>query len=747
FNLQPPDLPAIAKVVRELDGLPLAIELAASRMGILTVQQLQSRLPARFVLLADSKRNPSGPIERQERQRTLEGAIRWSWRLLAERDQLALARCSVFRGGFTLEAAEAVLGPEMPALDILQSLRDRSLLSSAEITELPGENRFSLLNSIREYADHRLSDMGDRALAQSRHTAFFLEHGQKLAAQLEERPDFKALRRLQLEADNLIAVLERALAVPEPTSGSVELSLRTLLSLDPVLQISGPFSRHLEWLDAALKVPVPGQPALWARALLCRAAVHRNEGHLGPSRRDYADALLLSRQTGDRLGEGRAHDGLGMLSVLFGQIPDARDHYDAALDLFRQAGARADEGIVLAHLGTLQRLGGEHARARESYERALAVLRESGDEHSQCKVLTSLSAVYTESGDAETGLALCQQALALAERTGDARAEDMARRHMGDVYMMAGNLEEAEAHYSRCLALMQQTANRRLESMVLGCLSVIRAEQGRYPESLELVTRTIQLFLDSGDRYHAGIFQSFRAGVLATLDRLDESTAAFADAERVLAEIGAHVSIREGELYRAFLDLALARQALRDGDRQKAATHRDEAMRKLASAEAVESSERAVSEASFAASSARARIAIRILRACPWPDLSGSNPGSTAGSSDHAPIEADADGAWFRLAPDAQPVSFARRKNLRRVFARLLELRLSEPGRPLPLQELLEVGWPGERVLPAAAANRVYVALATLRKMGLKAVLISTSSGFFLDPAVLFVVQRGEPKI
>ena len=747
FHLQPPDLPAIATVVRELDGLPLAIELAASRMGILTVQQLQSRLPARFVLLADSKRIPTGPIERQERQRTLEGAIRWSWRLLAERDQQALARCSVFRGGFTLEAAEAVLGPEMSALDILQSLRDRSLLTSTDLTQLPGENRFSLLNSIREYADHRLTEMGDRALAESRHTAFFLEHGQKLAAELEDHPGLKALHRLQLEADNLTAVLLRALATTPPTAETAEIALRTLLSLDPVLQVSGPYSRHLEWLDVALSVPVPGQPSLWARALLCRAAVHRNEGHLGPSRRDLGDALLLSRQTGDLRSEGRAHDGLGLLSVLQGQVPDARDHYDAAQELLRQAGARADQGLVLAHLGTLHRLHGEHAIAKDAYQRALAVLRECGDEHSQCKVLTSLASVLAESGDPEGGLALCHQALALAERSGDTRAEDMARRHIGDLYMMAGELAQAEEHYTRCLTLMQ-AGNRRLEGVVIGCLGVIRAEQGRYAEGLERVTRAVQLFLDASDRYHAGVFQTFRAGVLAALDRVDESIAAFADAERVLGEIGVHVSFGEGELYRAFLDLARARQAMREGDPEKATAHRDEALRKLAGAESNEVDERTPSGSSFASASARARIALRMLRAYPWPKVSadGATP-QLAPREDAAPIEADPEGNWFRTSPTSEPVSFARRKNLRRVFARLLESRLSDPGRALPLQELLEAGWPGERVLPAAAANRVYVALATLRKMGLKDVLRSNDSGYFLDPAVPFVIQRSAPKI
>jgi len=745
FQLSPSDLPAIATVVRELDGLPLAIELAASRMGILTVQQLQARLPARFALLAHAKRGTTDPAvavaSSKERQRTLESAIRWSWRLLAERDQLALARCSVFRGGFTLEAAEAVLGPEMSALDILQSLRDRSLLASADLADLPGENRFSLLNSIREYAAQRLDDTGDRDLAEARHTAYFLDHGQKLAAQLEERHDFRSLRHLHLEADNLTAVLLRALAITPATSESAEIALHTLLALDPVLQVRGPFSRHLEWLDAALQVPVPGQPSLWARALLARAAVHRTEGHLAPSRRDYADALLLSRQVGDRRTEGRAHDGLGMLSVLFGQIPDARDHYDAALELSRDIGARADEGLVLAHLGTLHRIHGEHARAEESYQRALTVLRECGDQHSQCKVLASLASVHIESGDAESALRLCHQALELAERSGDTRAEDMARRHIGDAYMIAGQLKEAEEHYTHCLRLMQQTGHRRLEGLVLACLGVIRTEQARYQEALDLVTRSVQLFLDSGDRYHAGIIQSYGAGLLAALDRVDESSAAFAEAERVLAEIGAHLSIRESQLYQCLLDLALARQSLRDGDRDRGIAYRDEALRKLAAAEAGPD-EHSPFEGSFASSSARARIFLRMLRAYPWPSFS-----DTGQPHEGKPIEADPEGNWFRTSPTAEAVSFARRKNLRRVFARLLDARLADPGKALGVADLLEAGWPGEKVLPNAGANRVYVALATLRKMGLKDVLRSTDNGYFLDPAVPVLVQRSAPKI
>jgi predicted ATPase len=729
FQLTPADLPSIAHVVRELDGMPLAIELAASRMGILTVHQLKTRLPARFELLATTGRHPHGP----DRQHTLENAIHWSWRLLAPREQSALARCSVFRGGFSLEAAEAILGPEMPALDVLQSLRERSLLTSHEPPDLPGESRFSLLHSVREYAARRLEEQGDRALAESRHTAHFLEAGERLAAQLDARPELSTLRRIQLELDNLTAVLQRALLASPPSAASAEIALRTLLVLDPVLTLRGPFGRHVEWLEAALSLPVAGSPSLWARALVCRASVYRTEGKLGNARRDFTDALLLARQVGDRHTEGRAHDGLGALSVLFGQIPDARDHYEAALAIFRDIGARPGEGQVLAHLGTLHRLQGAHAAAADSYERGLRLLRESGDQRSLCKVLLSLSSVAVESGQIDQALSRCHEALQLAQALGDSRAEDMVRRHLGDILLVEGHLDQAEAHYQRSLVLMRQTGNRRLEGLVVGAIGVVRMEQHRFAEALGLFDQAVQLHADSGDRFHAGIFQGLRSAALAGLDRVDESAASFEEAERVLGEIGAHMSIREARLYQAYLDLARARKALREGDREKAVAYRDEALRRLADAEAPAQDQLSPHGAgSFTSASARARIGLRMIRASPWPALAEPPAPPAEGSS----LEADPSGEWFRFPSTAQAVSFARRKNLRRVFARLLEARSAQPGRPLAVPDLLEAGWPGEKVLPEAGANRVYVALATLRKMGLKDVLRSNDSGYFLDPAV-----------
>src|SRR5262249_6752687 len=163
-------------------------------------------------------------------------------------------------------------------------------------------------------------------------------------------------------------------------------------------------------------------------------------------------------------------------------------------------------------------------------------------------------------------------------------------------------------------------------------------------------------FLDSSDRYHAGIFQAFRAGLLATVDRVDESVAAFADADRILGEIGARLSSREGLMYRAFLDLAHARKALQDGDRLQATAHRDEALRKLAAAEANETEalneageagERAPYGGSFASAAARSRIAQRMLRAYPWPKVVDSGSPDTAAARDAPPIEADPEGNWF----------------------------------------------------------------------------------------------------
>ncbi len=246
---------SLEEIVRRLDGLPLAIELAAARVESLGLDALLARLDQPLDLLSRPSRGD------RNKQDTLRGAIAWSWNLLSAEERSALAQCAVFRGGFSVAAAEAVIQTEGNALDRLELLREQSLLSSEAVPGLLGERRFSFLESIRAFAEEQLEAGPQAQAARDRHRDFFLRLGASWAQAIDGREGPSMLRRLALEEDNLIAIQERALSAVPPDAES---ALSALLALNPLVTRRGPFMAQKQALEAALSLAAehPVSPAL-----------------------------------------------------------------------------------------------------------------------------------------------------------------------------------------------------------------------------------------------------------------------------------------------------------------------------------------------------------------------------------------------------------------------------------------------------------------------------------------------------
>lgn len=344
------DVKAVEEIVATLDGLPLAIELAAARMAMLSPAQLMQRLPRRLDLLKGSAPGVSA------RQATMRGAIDWSWELLQPHEQAALAQLGVFRGSFSLEAVEAVVDvsafPDAPwVLDVVQTLKEKSLVQASE-AGAGGALRFRLLESIREYALEKLRALpgaGEDAFA--RHAAFFLELGGRLAAQVETKDALRALEQLQLERDNLSSVFQRAMAKP-PSPDAAREALEAALALDPLLALRGPFGAHVAMLEAASRLGAETGVAgeLRARALVALGIARQARGQLVESLGELERALTLTSEP--RLA-GRAHHYAAASLRQQGRMDEAKARYEQALQLVRKAGDRWMEGRVLGHLGGL----------------------------------------------------------------------------------------------------------------------------------------------------------------------------------------------------------------------------------------------------------------------------------------------------------------------------------------------------------------------------------------------------------
>jgi predicted ATPase len=655
--------PLVAALVRKLEGIPLAIELAAARADVLGLESLLARLERRLDLLGKSLRGV------EARQATMRNAVEWSWDLLDEDDRRALARFSVFRGGFSLAAADAVLAE--PALDRVESLRDKSLLRTLS-RGAASDVRFSLYEAVRELSAEKLAERGETDLTLSRHAAHYLAEGEAHAAAWERTGSVETLDRLASELENLLAVVDRALA-----SAHAEEALRALLVIDPVLATRGPFGIHLELLDRALDAAQGAEvdPLLTARALSAR---------------------------------GRARFVRGQDAAGLDDLMRARERA-AAL------GAPAIEAHALTELGVLHHGRREMDRARFYYEEALALHKKLGNRRAEGRVLGNLGAVHHDEGRLDEAVRHYDKALSIAAVAGDARMEGFFSTNAGSLEQERGAAAQARRRYERAVTVLEAIGDQRGLAVSLGNLGVLHHEEGRLDEARAHHARAAKLLREVGDRHSEALAEGRLGAALAALDQTEEARAALDRADRLVAQgdpLGAQIL----SVTRGFLDLALSRSARVEGRAGEAAEHLSAARRRIEAAR------------EGAARSDDIRLLLRILDR----NLSVLDEASEPSASG---MLLSPEARWCR-PPGGEWQDLRDRHAVRRILLGLVERQRSHPGRGLSLAELQEAGWPGERILPQAASNRIYVAMNQLRKMGLKDALKKSGEGYYLDPAL-----------
>ncbi len=540
---------AVAEIVRQLDGMPLAIELAAARMAMLSPSQLVQRLPRRFDLLVDTR-------GLSERQATLRGAIDWSWQALSPAEQSALAQLSVFRGGFTAEAVDAVVdlsfAPEAPTpLEALMALRAKSLVRAYFPLGEESETRFGLYESIREYAKEKLSGTADEAGAVERHARHYLAVGQKLSPGAEG--SVGVLDALDLERDNLNAVFQRAVESKRPGPRA----LNAVLALDPLLTIRGPFKVHLLMLDAALAL-VGDDVKLRAAGLEARARARQARGRIAESEKDFLEVLSLARGLGDVALEGRTEAYLGLLERLKGQRGDARRHFERALGLLRSVRDRRMEARTLSNLAVLLHEVGHEETAMDAFNEALGIHREVKDRRYEGITLANLGVLQQALGLLKPARANYQAALAIHRELGNRRSEGISHVNLADLSRDLEQAPQALAHYQNALAILREVGARRFEGIALVSLGTLHQELGRLDEAAACCREGFAALEEVGDQRYAGLAQAALAAIDAVQGRLEDAEEGLADATAVLTEVGDAAFLDALDLYRGHLELARA---------------------------------------------------------------------------------------------------------------------------------------------------------------------------------------------
>lgn len=519
---------AVTRIVERVDRLPLAIELAAPRARMMPLDELFTRLQERFDVL--------GAVPRAD-GRTMQAVLDGSWDLLEDDEQRALAWCSVFVGGFTLEAAEAVLdvGGDTWPLDRIEALRDKSLV---RVMDQPADGdvpRLGLYESVREYAAERLVERREVELVEGRHAAFVVALGEELAQGIERHGGRQRMVQLAAEADNLLAVVRRRLA-SHPLDAA-----RAAASLEPLFVARGPAAVYARLLDEVLAVagepPDPRVAALW----VARANMHRMSGRIDDGVRATERALDLVRGGGSAT-EARCYAVLALLRFESSRIDEAVGAATDGLGLARAGGHRVLEGVFVGMLGAFAAIRGSVDEAERRYVDAIRIDREVGNEPRAALDLANYGLMLTEIGRLEEADDHMSDALELHLGWNNTRGAAGAHGSLATLRARQGDLAEAHHHAVEAERLYRGAGYARFAAMSAQNCALLRWARTRPVDALGDLRAVVGQFVALADPAMEAMARTYLAAALAA--SADASGAA-AELDAVDALVAAHPTAAE----------------------------------------------------------------------------------------------------------------------------------------------------------------------------------------------------------
>jgi predicted ATPase len=469
FEITSENAPAVAEICARLDGLPLAIELAAARIKLLPPKVLLTRLANRLKLLT------GGPKDLPARQRTLRGAIEWSHDLLEEGEKTLFARLSVFSGGRTLEAIEAICNAEgdlpVDALDGVSSLLDKSLLVREETSE--EESRFVMLETIHEFAREMLQESGEAAEVSRLHAEYFLTFAEEAEPELEGPDQVAWMERLEADLDNFRAALSWLLEV-----GEVELALRIGAALSLFWRIRGHLSEGRRWLSEGLSGGDAAPAGVRARAMLVLGDLAWKQGDYPQGEEKLEASLALCREAGDRRGEAQALNSLGFIASEHNDLERAEKLLEESLALGRKASMPVVINSALNSLAALAAYRNDYARATVLLEEGLGIARAAGDVRGIAIHTTSLGATAVVTGEFERAEALLQQGREMFWKLGDWLHVSVADLNLGNLALARNDFDLAEKQGLKVILDLQERADVFGIDGALDILASVTASRG-----------------------------------------------------------------------------------------------------------------------------------------------------------------------------------------------------------------------------------------------------------------------------
>ena len=523
FALNPQNTLEIAHICQRLDGIPLAIELAAARTNVLTSGQILKRLDDRFTLLSGGLRT-SLP-----RHQTLRATIEWSFSLLSEQERILFRRLAVFAGGWTLEAAEEVCsGNDIESKNVLDLLSELVNKSLVVVENLNGEIRYRRLETIRQYAREKLGVASEATLTRQRHLDCYVALAERAEPNLRAFDMIVWLDRLEAELDNIRVALAWA------QENDIESQLRLASALLWFWHIRGHKNEGIEWLERGLSVE----------------ANERGHQPLKPGR-----AMI----------RGKALNSSGFLMNMFFQLAKAPERLEESLALFRSLGPNGKQGMAYALLGLAGATQSDDKLGRSLLEHSLALFREIGDKFGVAECLMSLAnTLLAEEGDYNQALILTEQQLALRREIGDQDGIATALGNLRDLASAHGDYERAIELHQESLAIFRKLGNKWAIGYGLSMFGESFLSQGDYEGAAQIYEEAWAFAHDISDGFLMAYCSYNLAGIISLQGDHVRAVKMLEDSLAVFREVDNHWMV-VGALH------ALGDMALRQGDEKSAA--------------------------------------------------------------------------------------------------------------------------------------------------------------------------------
>jgi predicted ATPase/DNA-binding SARP family transcriptional activator len=494
FELAASNARWVVELCRRLDGLPLAIELAAARLGTLSPREIVERLPRNLSLLVDESAGLS------KRQRTMRTAVAWSYDALSQPERLLYRRCAVFAGGFDLEAVEAICEGDSRdhagTIDLLGRLIETSMLTVEETRE--GRVRYRLLETLREFARERLVASGEAEAFESRHAAYYLSLAAPAGRPSGAVGRARWLDRVQADYENVRAALRWTIARRD-----VEAALVAGEALGALWVERGPASDGRSLLAEILALPGAESPSrLRAEVLVWSAKLAWSQGANAEAQRLVEDGLTLARRLGDPPTLARALQALGPIARVQGDHTRARSASEESLKLFRAIGDRMGESAALQNLGILDLNAGDIEQAQSRFEEKLVLDRREDNRYAMAFALIGLAFVASRRQRPHEARRLFEECLELRRQVGDWVGIARTLNELGDLAVAQGDVAEARARFEESLSIARQHDLEEGVARALGSLGTLAISQNRLDLAEARLSEYLTLVQQIGDRDH-----------------------------------------------------------------------------------------------------------------------------------------------------------------------------------------------------------------------------------------------------